>query len=130
MAYVLIADDDPDNRNLLKIRLEAIGHEVMEATDGEDGLRRAQRQKPDLVILDVMMPKIDGWELCRRLRADPKTHTTPIIMLTACSQDIEQLRGWESGADEYLTKPWDAEKLMQAITRLLPSAASGVQTNT
>jgi len=119
MAKILIIDDDVSNRDILKTRLEAAGHTVAEAGDGEEGIKTAQALIPDLVIMDVMMPKVDGRAACRTLKADPKTKNIPVVMLTARSQQIEELRGWESGADEYLAKPCDHRNLLEVIARLL-----------
>jgi len=104
MPKILIVDDDVVNRDIIKTRLEAAGYEVAEAANGEEGVNLAQKLPPDLIILDVMMPKVDGLLACRILKSDEKTKSIPIVMLTARSQQLEELRGWESGADEYLTK--------------------------
>jgi DNA-binding response OmpR family regulator len=117
MSKILVIDDDPSNRDILRTRLEMAGHEVTEAPNGEEGLRLLALCVPDVVILDVMMPKMDGWQVCHQIRANPKTHAIPVLMLTARGQQIDQLRGWESGADEYLTKPWDPAKLMELVDK-------------
>ena len=118
MSRILIVDDDSANREILRA-LEPAGHEVTEAAnDGEKGLQLVEQLMPDLVFLDVMMPRIDGWQVCRQIRGNPKTKDIPVIMLTALGQQIDQLRGWESGATEYLGKPWDPVKLLQIVERL------------
>lgn len=119
MKQILVIDDDPQNREVVRIRLEQAGHRVIEAENGMDGLRLAGEQKPSLIILDVMMPRMDGWQVCRQLRQDRETRGIPVIMLTARTQQIEELRGWESGADEYLTKPCDHVRLLQAVEKTL-----------
>lgn len=123
MAKILVIDDDPMNRDLLKLRLGAAGHDVLLSESGEAGLALAGQA--DLVILDVMMPKMDGWNVCRSLRAAKATRHVPIVMLTACVRDVEQLRGFESGATDYVTKPWDAKALMALIERHLAAAHGG-----
>ena len=119
MAKILIIDDDPANRDILKVRLEIAGHQVLEATNGEEALPLSASSHPDLIFLDVMMPKLDGWQVCRLLKADPKTKDIPVVMLTACFQEIDQLRGYESGADEYLAKPWDPNQISTVLEKLL-----------
>ncbi len=119
MSKILIIDDDKENREILKIRLRKAGYEVEEATNGEEGLQKCAALIPDLVILDVMMPKIDGWQVCRQLKAAPATKDIPVVMLTSCTMPLGELRGYESGADQYLAKPWDAEQLRQVIVQCL-----------
>ncbi len=115
MSKILVIDDDPSNREILRARLEKAGHVVSEASNGEDGIRLSEELAPHLVLLDVMMPKVDGLQVCRQIKTNPKTEKIPVIMLTACDQNIDQLRGWESGADEYMAKPWDPVKLLELI---------------
>lgn len=119
MAKILVVDDDAVNRDIIKTRLEAAGYEVAEAANGEEGVNLAQKLPPDLIILDVMMPKVDGLLACRILKSNEKTKGIPIIMLTARSQQLEELRGWESGADEYLTKPCDHQHLLEVVSQFL-----------
>jgi DNA-binding response OmpR family regulator len=117
MSKILVIDDDPANREILRARLEPAGHEVVEAVDGEAGLRLLDSQPADLVLLDVMMPHIDGWEVCRQIKTNPRTQAVPVVMLTAMGQRIDQLRGWESGADEYLVKPWAPATLLATVEK-------------
>ncbi|MDE2140921.1 MAG: response regulator [Elusimicrobia bacterium] len=123
MSKILIVDDSEANRDILKLRLEHAGYEVLSAVDGEEGLKMVALHAPDLVILDVMMPKVDGWLACRCLKGDPKTKAIPVIMLTARTQETDELRGWECGAEEYLTKPCDTARLLAAVGGLLARAA-------
>lgn len=116
---ILIVDDDANNRNILRIRLEALGITVIEAVNGQEGLEKAEAEKPDLIILDVSMPQIDGWEVCKRLKAKEDTKKIPVIMLTAKAMEIEVLRGWEAGADEYLIKPFSPSDLENAVKKFL-----------
>ncbi|OGR88981.1 MAG: hypothetical protein A2992_07090 [Elusimicrobia bacterium RIFCSPLOWO2_01_FULL_59_12] len=124
MSKILVIDDDPANRDILRTRLELAGHEVMEASNGEEGVRLLEAAASDLVFLDVMMPRVDGWQICRQIKSNPKTKAIPVVMLTALGQQIDQLRGFESGADDYLTKPWDPERLTATLERLLPESRS------
>ncbi|MBI4387060.1 MAG: response regulator [Elusimicrobia bacterium] len=122
MAKILIIDDDACNRDILKTRLEQSSYEVVEASNGEEGVRIAGDIRPDLIILDVMMPKVDGWLACRILKSKEETKDIPVVMLTARSQQLEEMRGWESGADEYVTKPCDHQRLLAAVAQLLIQA--------
>jgi four helix bundle protein len=119
MALILIIDDDSTTIGLLRTRLEKAGHKVIEAKDGQEGLRLAEWQRPDLVLLDIRLPKLDGWQVCKSLKSNPLFIHCPVIMLTGCSQDAQELYGMQCGADEYITKPWDASLLMKTITKLL-----------
>lgn len=116
MKNILVVDDDLENRDILRTRLELSGYQVAEASNGVEGVAAAQNNPPDLIILDAMMPKMDGWKVCRTLKSASQTKQIPIIMLTARSQQIEELQGWESGADEYLMKPCDHSTLLEKIT--------------
>ncbi len=116
---ILIVDDNPTNVKVLQTRLAAEGYEVVTAGDGEEGLAAARREKPDLILLDVMMPKVDGLEVCRRLRADPAFPFTPIIMVTAMADSKDVIAGLEAGGDEYLTKPIDHAALAARVRSML-----------
>jgi adenylate cyclase len=116
---ILIVDDNPTNVKVLQTRLVAEGYEVVTAGDGEEGLAAARRDKPDLILLDVMMPKLDGFEVCRRLRADASFPFTPIIMVTAMADSKDVVAGLEAGGDEYLTKPVDHAALAARVRSML-----------
>jgi adenylate cyclase len=116
---ILIVDDNPTNVKVLATRLAAEGYEIVTASDGEEGLAAARRQTPDLILLDVMMPKLDGFEVCRRLRADPGFPFTPIIMVTAMADSRDVVAGLEAGGDEYLTKPVDHAALAARVNSML-----------
>jgi DNA-binding response OmpR family regulator len=118
MAKILFIEDDPNALEMLRFRFKKAGHEVAQAVDGDDGLMKALRQ-PDLIFLDIRIPKINGWELCKMLKAEPRTQHIPIVMLTGCSQDIQEEYGKSCGADAYLTKPWDPKELMEVTRTLL-----------
>ena len=119
MARILLIEDDPNALEMLRFRFKKAGHHVIEATDGDEGLLKALH-KPDLIFLDVRIPKIDGWELCKILKNEPRTKEIPVVMLTGCSQPIQEAYGKACGADAYLTKPWDPKELMDVARRLLP----------
>jgi DNA-binding response OmpR family regulator len=116
---VLAADDDEDILELVAFRLERSGYTVLRATDGEEALRLALEAKPDLAVLDVMMPKLDGFELTRRLRAEDATSRMPIILLTARSQDADVQAGFDAGADDYLRKPFSPQELRARVQAIL-----------
>ncbi len=118
-APVLVADDDPDILNLVCFRLEQVGYEVEKAADGEDALQRARERQPALCVLDVRMPKLNGFEVLQRLRADERTADVPVIILTATVQDKDVAHGFEIGADDYLRKPFDPRELQARVTALL-----------
>ena len=116
---VLVAEDDDDIRALVVYRLERSGYEVVEARDGEEALRLAAERQPDLAILDVMMPKLDGYEVTRRLRKDDATSRLPVILLTARTQDSDVSQGFDAGADDYIRKPFSPEELRARVQAIL-----------
>ena len=116
---ILIVDDEPDMVDMLKIRLEAAGYSTIAAGDGQEALRLAREGKPDLIILDLMLPKLDGYKVCRLLKFDKKYKHIPIIMFTARAQDSDIKLGKDIGADAYVTKPFDAQVLMGKVRQLL-----------
>ena len=116
---VLAADDDEDILELVAFRLERSGYTVLRARDGEEALRVALEARPDLAVLDVMMPKLDGFELTRRLRADDATSRMPIILLTARAQDADVQAGFDAGADDYLRKPFSPQELRARVQAIL-----------
>ncbi len=108
---ILIAEDNPMSLDILHTLLAAHGYEILTATDGEAALAAAKEEQPDLILLDVMMPKMDGLEVCRRLKADASLALMPIIMVTAKADSKDIVAGLEAGGDEYLTKPVDQDAL-------------------
>src|ERR1043166_8459091 len=104
-ARVLVVDDVPSNAKLLEARLTAEYFDIVTATSGAEALTICERAQCDIVLLDVMMPEMDGFEVCRRLKAGPKTHHIPVVMVTALDQPSARVRGLEAGADDFLTKP-------------------------
>lgn len=116
---ILIVDDEEDLRKMLKFRLEAVGFDITEAVDGHEGLDKARSTGPDLLILDLMLPKIDGYKVCRMLKFDEKYKHIPIIMFTARAENKDKQIGKEMGADTYITKPFEPEVLLAKIKELL-----------
>lgn len=116
---ILVVDDEEDMLYAVKLQLEACGFEVMTARDGQEGLNVARRENPELIILDVMLPKLDGYKVCRMLKFDRKYNTIPIILFTARVQEGDQQLGYEVGADAYITKPFEPKKLLDKIKELL-----------
>jgi len=126
MPKILIVDDEEFNRDILRTRLEGSGFVVLDLAGGEEVVQTAKSARPDLILLDVMMPRINGWKVCELLKADPQTAGVPVVMLTACVQQIDELRSWESGASGYITKPWDTAQLLETINGLLPLRAKSL----
>ncbi len=116
---ILIVDDEVYILHILDFSLGAEGYEVITAADGEEALEKARTEKPDLVVLDVMMPKVDGFEACRRLKNDPETREMPVILLTAKGREVDRKMGIEVGADDYMVKPFSPSKLIQKIESFL-----------
>jgi len=119
---ILVADDDPSILRLLQLNFELEGYEVHTASDGEEALAKARASSPDIVVLDVMMPGMDGWEVCRRMKEDETMREVPVILLTALGQESERRRGLAVGASEYVMKPFDPDQLVQMVKRTLPGA--------
>ena len=119
MKKILIVDDEKDIVETLSFMLKTKGFECICTYDGEEGLSLAKNSNPDLVILDVMMPKINGYKICRLLKFDNKYKKIPIIMITARSQDEDKIIGEETGADEYITKPFEFSDVLEKINKYL-----------
>ncbi|MCK5580674.1 MAG: response regulator [Candidatus Omnitrophica bacterium] len=116
---ILIVDDEPEVTMMVRMRLEASGYEVISANDGKSGLEKAKQENPDLVMLDVMMPKMDGYKVCGLLKADIRYNKIPVIMFTARAPEEEAEIMREVGADAYVNKPLNAEELLAKIKDLL-----------
>jgi len=116
---ILIADDNAMNLDILQTRLAGHGYDILTATDGDAALALAREGQPDLILLDVMMPKLDGFQVCRRLRGDPALPFMPIILVTARTDSKDVVAGLEAGADEYLTKPVDQAALVARVKSML-----------
>lgn len=116
---ILVVDDEPDALEVLAFKLREAGYAVVLAKDGAEALEMARNELPSLIVLDVMLPEIDGLDVCRILRRDPRFASTPILMLTARVEERDQALGLELGADEYLTKPFSPRELVGRIGKLL-----------
>ncbi len=116
---ILVVDDEEDLVETLTFRLEANDYEVIFAGDGQEGLDKAKKDNPDLIILDLMLPVVDGYEVCRRLKCDKKHKQIPIILFTARAQESDKKMGEEAGADAYIVKPFDPQVLLSKVKELL-----------
>lgn len=116
---ILIVDDEEDILKVLRFRLEANNYEVLSASDGQEGLNKARSEKPDLIILDLMLPKLDGYKVCRMLKFDESYKAIPIIMFTARAQKSDEELGMEMGADAYIPKPFEPAILLGKMKELL-----------
>lgn len=121
MARILVADDELYILKMLDFRLKRLGHEIIDAVDGGQALEIATREKPDLVLLDIMMPVMDGFQVLRKLKSQEETKNIPVIMLTAKSQEKDIVTGLEAGAADYVTKPFNFAELIARVNRALAS---------
>jgi DNA-binding response OmpR family regulator len=131
VARVLVVEDSQDIADLIRHFLERSGHTVTRLASGSDGLRQARASPPDLIVLDLMLPGLDGLHVCQALRAEPATASIPIIMLTARGEEADRVRGLELGADDYVTKPFSPKELVARVSALLrrverPSHPAGI----
>lgn len=116
---ILVVDDEPNTRAFLRLTLEMSGYEIHEAVDGVDALEKIEALEPDLVLLDVMMPRMDGLEVCRRVRQNPKTTDLPIVIVSAKTSVEATRQGLDAGASRYLTKPVTRDNLLETIREIL-----------
>ena len=116
---ILIVEDEPKNMTLTRDMLKISGYETIEAVDGRQGVEKAKSARPDLILMDIMMPKMDGYAACREIKADPATKNIPVIMLTAVGYDLNKKLAKQMGADGYVTKPFSRQQLVDAIGLLL-----------
>jgi two-component system alkaline phosphatase synthesis response regulator PhoP/two-component system response regulator VicR len=119
--HVLAVDDENNIRRLIEVNLLRAGYRVTSAADGEEALQKIREDRPDLIVSDVMMPKVDGFELLRRLKADPETMDIPVLMLTAKAQDRDIFAGWSGGVHGYLSKPFNPGELLTWVAKTLES---------
>ncbi len=119
MARILIVEDESDLRDLLAWNMKAAGYEVVEAATGSEGLAQARRSKPDLILLDLMLPDVPGTEVCRRVKSDPSFAGTRVVMLTAKGEEIDRVVGFELGADDYVVKPFSVRELTLRVSAVL-----------
>ena len=116
---ILVVDDEVDLVKTISFSLERMGYTVLVSYNGEDALNRARKESPDLILLDIMLPKLDGYKVCRLLKFDERYKHIPILMLTAKTQEKDRTLGMETGADEYITKPFDVDELMEKVKACL-----------
>ncbi len=119
MAKILIAEDEPDIRELVAFMLRFAGHEVMAASNGEEAVQAANRDRPDLVLMDVRMPKMTGYDACRIMKATPDLRDVPVVFLSAKGQESEIQSGLDAGAEEYLLKPFSPDELTNRVRLIL-----------
>jgi DNA-binding response OmpR family regulator len=118
-AKILVVDDEVYIVHILDFSLGMEGYDVVTALDGEQALEKVKLEKPDLIVLDIMMPKLDGYETCKQLKSDPATRHIPVILLSAKGRNVDQKVGFEVGADDYITKPFSPRKLVERVNALL-----------
>jgi len=119
LPRILVVDDDPVILRLLQVNFRLEGYEVLTASRGDEALRVAKEQHPEVIVLDVMMPGIDGYEVCRQLKEDPDTAAAPVIFLSARAQDADRDRGYALGVVAYVTKPFDPGQLVDVVRRAM-----------
>jgi len=119
MAKILVVEDEQDLRQVLDYNLRQVGHEVLLAQEGREGLAFARQQRPDLILLDLMLPDIQGTEVCKSLKDDPTTRAIPVIMVTAKGEEIDRVVGFELGVDDYVVKPFSVRELLLRIQAIL-----------
>lgn len=118
-SKILVVDDSPTIVEVIKTMLEGAGYEIITAADGLEALNIARKEKPDLIVLDIMLPKMQGYQVCRLLKFDENYQNIPILMLTAKTEESAKMTGLKTGADEYLTKPVKSDELLNVIRELL-----------
>ena len=116
---ILVVDDEIYIVHILDFSLGMEGYDVVTALDGEQALEKVKSEKPDLIVLDIMMPKLDGYEVCKTIKSDPATKQIPVILLSAKGRNVDQKMGFDVGADDYITKPFSPRKLVERINQLL-----------
>lgn len=119
MSKILIIDDEPNIRLITRLMLEKKGYEVIEAEDGETGLAVLEREEPDLIILDVMMPGMKGWDVCHKIKGDSSLKAIPVLMFTVRTSDVDKTMARECGAEAYLSKPFNVADLLATVEDLL-----------
>lgn len=119
MTTILVADDEKHIRELIEITLQQNDYHVLSAADGESALELATRERPQLALLDIRMPRMDGYEVCRQIKQDPALNNMPVIFISAKAQEDEIKMGYEAGAQDYLLKPFDMDDLLLCVKRLL-----------
>jgi two-component system alkaline phosphatase synthesis response regulator PhoP len=121
---ILVVDDEIYIVHILDFSLGMEGYEVVTALDGEQALEKLQSERPDLIVLDIMMPKLDGYEVCKAIKSNAETRHIPVILLSAKGRNVDQKLGFDVGADDYITKPFSPRKLVERINQLLGQAVT------
>ena len=116
---VLVIDDEEYIQHILNFSFGAEGFDVLTASDGEEGITKAKNEKPDVIVMDIMMPKMDGYEACKRIKADPDTKDIPVILLTAKGREADRKLGADAGADDYVVKPFSPGRLIERVEGML-----------
>ena len=116
---VLVVDDEEYIQHILNFSFGAEGFDVLTASDGEEAIKKAKSVKPDVIVLDIMMPKMDGYEACKKLKSDPQTKNIPVILLTAKGRDVDRKLGTEAGADDYVVKPFSPGRLIERVEGII-----------
>ncbi|MBI2144316.1 response regulator [Candidatus Woesearchaeota archaeon] len=116
---ILVIDDEPNILKLVSFILESKGYEAVEASSGREGIEKARKEKPDMIVLDVMMPGMDGFETARKIKAEPAMGSIPILMLSSRAQFEDKMKGIDSGAMDYITKPFDREEFLQKVEEII-----------
>jgi len=116
---VLVVDDEEYIQHILNFSFGAEGYDVVTAADGEECIRKAKSEKPDIIVLDIMMPKMDGYEACKRLKTDPSTKGIPVILLTAKGREVDRKLGSQAGADDYVVKPFSPGRLIERVEGMM-----------
>ena len=119
---ILVVDDEVYIVHILDFSLRREGYDVVTALDGEQALEKVKSDQPELIVLDILMPKLDGYDACRKLRADPQTADIPIILLSAKGRNVDQRMGYDAGATDYITKPFSPRKLVEKINTILTTS--------
>ncbi len=119
---ILIVDDDPKDLRLIRDLLQASGFTTIEATGGEQGIELAKSKKPDLILMDILMPKVDGYTACREIKMDKATKAIPVVMLTSLDYELNKELGRDMGANGYMTKPFSRQELLDVISQFLPAS--------
>lgn len=118
-AKVLVVDDEEYIQHILNFSFGAEGYDVVTASDGEEGVNKAKDEKPDVIVMDIMMPKMDGYEACKQIKTDPQTKDIPVILLTAKGRDADRKLGSEVGADDYVVKPFSPGRLIERVEGIM-----------
>jgi DNA-binding response OmpR family regulator len=116
---VLVVDDEEYIQHILNFSFGAEGYDVLTASDGEEGITKARNEKPDVIVMDIMMPKMDGYEACKRIKSDPETKDIPVILLTAKGREADRKLGADAGADDYVVKPFSPGRLIERVEGML-----------